>query len=168
LESVWLLLLFQLLACVRNFVLNKLRERTHQYLLGNIHDARGFPDIDLTLDAVGIFLYAGYYVVNRIGLFYRIVLCVLHEERRLETDKIGGVGRKIFGEFGLGVLFCEAIRILAVGESADADVHSLFENEVDSADGRTESGRVAVKKHRYVFGQAVYEADLIGRERGSG
>ncbi len=62
----------------------------------------------------------------------------------------------------------ERVGVFAVGEEADADLESLFEEHVDAAHGGFDAGHVAVIEHRDVLGALGDHADLALRERGAG
>ncbi|CCZ39624.1 uncharacterized protein BN707_03299 [Bacteroides fragilis CAG:558] len=60
-----------------------------------------------------------------------------------------------------GVVFpCKRVRVVAVGQEAYFDVHSLFEQHVYTPDRRFDSRHVAVIEHGDIVGETVNQPDL--------
>ena len=68
-----------------------------------------------------------------------------------------------------GIVFTgKRIRVVAVGQKADFNVHSFFQQHVNTTDGGFDAGHVTVVEYSNVIGKTVDKAYLAGSQRSSG
>ena len=65
-----------------------------------------------------------------------------------------------FLEFCSVVLACEGVRVFPVGKQANFDIHSFFQQHVDTTERSLDTCYVTVIEYRNVIGEAVNELNL--------
>lgn len=102
-------------------------------VFGEFEDAGALFDVEGLRDG---FLHLGDAfedAVHHVGAFDRVFAGLFGKDLRFEEDEVRGVVGQVVLEFAVAVFFREGVGVFAVGEQADAHVHALFEQHVDTA-----------------------------------
>ena len=138
---------------------------SQQQFFVHLQQLAAFLHIDRTDNRVRDDSNAPHDVADESGTFDWVAAGIVEQQVGLEADEVHFVRVDIILIICRIVLAGEAVRIVAVGQEDDFDVHTFFEQHVDAAEGSLDTGHVAVIKHGDVVREAVDEADLSGGER---